>query len=52
MRFSSDTGGTFTDLIVEHDDGEYRMYKSPTTVDDLWGPNVVSWVVRRHFGVR
>jgi N-methylhydantoinase A len=34
MRFSSDTGGTFTDLIVEHDDGEYRMYKSPTTADD------------------
>lgn len=34
MRFSSDTGGTFTDLIVEHDSGELRMYKAPTTADD------------------
>jgi N-methylhydantoinase A len=31
MRFSCDTGGTFTDLIVESDDGELRMYKAATT---------------------
>ena len=34
MRFSCDTGGTFTDLIVEHDDGENRIYKTPTTARD------------------
>ena len=34
MRFSCDTGGTFTDLIVEHDDGENRIYKTPTTALD------------------
>jgi len=30
MRFSVDTGGTFTDLIVEGDDGALRMFKAPT----------------------
>jgi N-methylhydantoinase A len=30
MRFSVDTGGTFTDLIVEDDDGSLRMFKAPT----------------------
>ena len=35
MRFAVDTGGTFTDLIVEDDDGQLRMYKGPTTPDDL-----------------
>lgn len=34
MRFAVDTGGTFTDLIVENDDGELRMFKAPTTPDD------------------
>jgi N-methylhydantoinase A len=33
MRFAVDTGGTFTDLIVE-DDGLLRMYKTPTTPED------------------
>ncbi|MCA3807537.1 MAG: hydantoinase/oxoprolinase family protein, partial [Burkholderia sp.] len=31
MRIAVDTGGTFTDLIVEYDDGQLRMAKAPTT---------------------
>lgn len=34
MRFAIDTGGTFTDLIVEDDDGLCRMFKAPTTPAD------------------
>ena len=34
MRFAVDTGGTFTDLVVEDDNGEVRMYKSATTPSD------------------
>ena len=34
MRFAVDTGGTFTDLIVEDDDGALGMYKAQTTPDD------------------
>ena len=34
MRFAVDTGGTFTDLVVESDDGGLRMYKAPTTPED------------------
>ena len=34
MRFAVDTGGTFTDLVVESDDGGLRMYKAPTTPAD------------------
>ena len=34
MRFAVDTGGTFTDLIVEDDRGKLRMYKASTTPDD------------------
>ncbi len=34
MRFASDTGGTFTDLIVEDDNGNLSMYKAATTPDD------------------
>jgi N-methylhydantoinase A len=34
MRFAVDTGGTFTDLIVEDDDGGIRMYKAATTPED------------------
>lgn len=34
FRISSDTGGTFTDLVVEDDRGEVRMFKSPTVSDD------------------
>ncbi len=34
MRFAVDTGGTFTDLIVEDDDSGLHMFKAPTTPDD------------------
>lgn len=34
MRFAVDTGGTFTDLIVEADDGRLSMFKAPTTPED------------------
>ena len=34
MRFAVDTGGTFTDLVVENDDGEIRLYKAETTPGD------------------
>ncbi len=34
MRLAIDTGGTFTDLIVETGRGEFRAYKSPTTPHD------------------
>ncbi|GAA1620058.1 hydantoinase/oxoprolinase family protein [Kribbella sancticallisti] len=31
MRFAVDTGGTFTDLVIEDADGQLSIYKSPTT---------------------
>ncbi|WP_198968678.1 hydantoinase/oxoprolinase family protein [Xylophilus sp. ASV27] len=34
MRFAVDTGGTFTDLIVEDDAGELHMFKASTTPGD------------------
>lgn len=34
MRFACDTGGTFTDLIVEDDQGALTMYKASTTPAD------------------
>jgi N-methylhydantoinase A len=34
MRLATDTGGTFTDLVVEHDDGSITLYKSSTTPSD------------------
>lgn len=34
MRFAVDTGGTFTDLILEDDEGGLRMFKAATTPDD------------------
>jgi len=34
MKFAADTGGTFTDLIVEDDSGGLRMFKSPTTPEN------------------
>ena len=34
MRFACDTGGTFTDLIVEDDEGGLHMYKAATTPAD------------------
>lgn len=34
MRFAVDTGGTFTDLVVEDDDGQLEIYKSATVPSD------------------
>ena len=34
MRIACDTGGTFTDLVVEDDTGQIRMFKAPTTPKD------------------
>jgi N-methylhydantoinase A len=34
MRLACDTGGTFTDLLVERNDGKVAMFKSPTTPHD------------------
>ncbi len=34
MRLATDTGGTFTDLIVEEDDGAISLYKAPTVPSD------------------
>ena len=34
MMFASDTGGTFTDLLVEDESGRLAMYKTPTTPGD------------------
>jgi len=33
MRIATDTGGTFTDLVVEDADG-LRLFKAPTTPED------------------
>ena len=34
MRIACDTGGTFTDLVVEDDSGGLHMVKAPTTPAD------------------
>lgn len=34
MRFATDTGGTFTDLVVEDDEGCITMYKASTVPSD------------------
>jgi N-methylhydantoinase A len=34
MRFAVDTGGTFTDLIIEDPTGQLNMFKSPTIPSD------------------
>lgn len=34
MRFASDTGGTFTDLVVEDEHGHVTMYKASTVPSD------------------
>src|SRR5215471_5210971 len=34
MRLATDTGGTFTDLVVEADDGTLELFKAPTTPDN------------------
>jgi N-methylhydantoinase A len=34
LRFSVDIGGTFTDLVIEHDDGRIQLAKAPTVPAD------------------
>jgi N-methylhydantoinase A len=34
MRFATDTGGTFTDLIIEDDDGRISMFKAATVPNE------------------
>ncbi len=34
MRFAVDTGGTFTDLVLEDEQGALHMFKAPTTPHD------------------
>jgi N-methylhydantoinase A len=34
MRFAVDTGGTFTDLVIDDERGSLRLYKAPTTPAD------------------
>jgi N-methylhydantoinase A len=34
MRIAVDTGGTFTDLVIEDDSGRIDTFKTPTTPDD------------------
>jgi N-methylhydantoinase A len=34
LRFAVDTGGTFTDLVIENEAGELSLYKAPTTPRD------------------
>jgi N-methylhydantoinase A len=34
LRFAIDTGGTFTDLLVEEEEGRLRMFKTSTTPHD------------------
>ena len=34
LRFACDTGGTFTDLVVEDETGGVEMFKAPTTPSD------------------
>ncbi|RYE00634.1 MAG: hypothetical protein EOP61_13425, partial [Sphingomonadales bacterium] len=34
MRFATDTGGTFTDLVIEGDDGLWRAFKAPTVAEN------------------
>lgn len=51
MRFAVDTGGTFTDLIVEDDAGELHMFKASTTaVDPIRGVIDALTVASGHFG--
>ncbi|MBW2369632.1 MAG: hydantoinase/oxoprolinase family protein [Deltaproteobacteria bacterium] len=34
MRIATDTGGTFTDLVLEDNSGAIRLFKAPTTPSD------------------
>ena len=34
MRLSVDVGGTFTDLVLEDNEGDFHIFKQPTTPED------------------
>ena len=52
MRVAVDTGGTFTDLIVEGDDGLLRMFKASTTPRrPLEGVGVALQIAAADFGL-
>ena len=52
LRFGVDTGGTFTDLIIEGVDDKLRLFKSPTTPDDpIRGLLNVIGVAAQEFGI-
>jgi N-methylhydantoinase A len=52
MRFAVDTGGTFTDLIVDDGAGVRRMFKAPTTpADPLQGLLDVLGLAAEGFGL-
>jgi N-methylhydantoinase A len=52
MRFAVDTGGTFTDLIVDDDAGTRRMFKAPTTpADPIQGLLDVLGLAAEGFGI-
>ena len=52
MRFATDTGGTFTDLVVEEDDGRIFMFKASTVpTEPVKGVLAAFDVAADHFGV-
>jgi N-methylhydantoinase A len=52
MRFAVDTGGTFTDLIVDDGAGTRRMFKAPTTpADPIQGLLDVLGLAAEGFGI-
>jgi len=52
MRFAIDTGGTFTDLAIEDDDGRLHQFKAPTTPHDpVVGLLDVLETAAAHFGI-
>jgi N-methylhydantoinase A len=52
MRFAVDTGGTFTDLIVDDGAGTRRMFKAPTTpADPIQGLLDVLELAAEGFGI-
>lgn len=51
MRFATDTGGTFTDLVVEEDDGRIFMFKAATVpTEPVKGVLAAFDVAAQHFG--
>ncbi|MBL0422721.1 hydantoinase/oxoprolinase family protein [Ramlibacter sp. AW1] len=51
MRFAVDTGGTFTDLVVEDDEGGLQLFKASTTpADPIRGVTDALELASGHFG--